>query len=305
MKGERILFVLSLPDGGVAHVATWILELGRRRVVEFCAALIPATGPIRVGSMHYPGWMLKSLPVEDPATGMAMGFGPSEIVADLAKNIVDLRVSAPGLGFRTQFIADADAVDGAVDLSGEQGPGLPYRTQLGAVTGLCGIAGLQGEVAGLGAWETSAIDLCVAPESSAGQGGAPGERSEVGGFSRAWVLLDDVSLAFPIGPPGRGGPFGFGGPERRVMYKPGLETRVSGSAREGLTIEIDNGEASRSWCVHAEDMLETPLVGYLPFSWRLERWWWSRRLPKWQLHLRALSLPDGTRVGVQEEWRLR
>ncbi len=299
MKGERNLFVLSLPGGGVAHVATWILGIGRRQVVEFCATLIPAEGEARLGSTHYPGWMPKTLPVPDVENGMGMAFGSSEIVADLDRNIVDLRMSAPGLGFRTQFIADSDPITGQVDTSGRGNQALPFRALMGAVTGLCGIGGLQDEVAGLGAWEQCAVDLSEGPKAPPGGGQAP-----PGGFSRAWVLLDDISLAFPLGGSSRGGPFAFGGPERRSLLKPGHETRVSGSLKDGLTVTISHAEAERSWTVLAEDVLDAPLVGYLPFSWKLERWWWTRRLPPWRLRLRALRLPDGPRVGLHEEWSL-
>jgi hypothetical protein len=325
LKGERVLFVLALPDGGVAHVATWTLTLGRRRVVEFCATLIPAEGPVHVGAMHYPGWMLKSYSISDTPDDTeamssssggdasdearhrvlsVMGFGSSEIVADRERNIVTLRVSAPGLGFRSQFIANANAIEADVDVSGGKGQGLPYHCFLGTVTGLWGAAGLQGEIAGFGAWETSMVDLRTAPSPNTDGVHAPGpEPNERAiGFSRAWVMLDDVSLAFPVGPTSRGGPFSFGGPARKDIFNPDHTTQVSGSLAKGLHVTIANRELSRSWTVLAEEVLDTPLIGYLPFSWSLERRWLSRRLPQWRLRMYALSLPNGRRVGVYEEW---
>ena len=278
MQGERVLFVMALPDGGVAHVGTWLLQRGRRSMVEVTAAVVPPEGPPRLGSCHYPGWALKSWQPDDES--VAMGFGPSEIVTVPGKGLVDLHLSARDLGFRVRFIGDTDAVmsDGALC-----GGAAPTRSVLGVARGLCGLAGVQSTVDGHAAWETGAFST---------------DGADAAGFSRAWVFDDDIAWAGPAPDPALGGPLDFTGPLRRELFHFEIPRRVSGSLPEGLSLSI----GPRAWTVTAAPLLDLPLVGALPFSWALDRWWLTRREPAWRWRLSALKRADGRRVGVHEQW---
>lgn len=280
MRGERILFVMSLPEGGVAHVATWFLRRGRRRVVEASATIIPREGPPRRGTIHYPGWALKAWQPDDET--VALGFGPSEIITDPQRNIVDLHLSARGVGFRVRFIGSANRMASAHPLcGGEQ----PYVAMFGSCQGLCGVQGTQSQVDGRATWETCSLDTdALAPT----------------GFSRAWAFLDDIAFVTPTPDPGVGGPIDFDGPLRKQLFNAQTPRTVTGRLPGQLQLAI----GPHSWRVEAEDLLDLPLVGALPFSGGVERWWLGRRERPWRWRLRALRLPGGPRVGLQEEWFL-
>ncbi len=280
MRGERILFVMALPDGGVAHVATWLLQRGRRSLVEVTAVVVPAEGPVRRAAIHYPGWMLKTWqPTEQ---SVALGFGPSEIVTEPSKALVDLHLSAPHLGFRVRFIGDTDPASSQSPLCGGE---TPTSSVLGVARGLCGVSGVQTTVEGRAAWETSSLDTAVLEPS---------------GFSRAWVFDDEIAWAGPTPDPELGGPLDFGGPLRKQLWNAVTPRSVEGSLPGELTLKV----GTRAWTVVSEELFDQPLIGALPFSWRLDRWWLSRTERPWRWRLRALRLPGGRRVGLQEEWSL-
>jgi hypothetical protein len=278
MRGERILFVMALPDGGVAHVATWMLRRGRRSLVEVTAAVVPAEGSPRLGACHYPGWALKSWQPDEAS--VALGFGPSEIITEPGKALVDLHLSARNLGLRVRFIGDTNP---AVSESALCGGAEPSQSVLGVAKGLCGVAGVQGEVDGRAAWETASLDTdALGPE----------------GFSRAWVFDDEIAWAAPTPDPARGGALDFTGPLRKELFNARLPRSVEGSLPGRLTLKIGD----RAWSVESETLLDLPLVGVLPFSSKLDRWWVARHERPWRWRLNALRLPGGRRVGVQEEW---
>ena len=299
MQGERILFVMALPDGGVAHVATWLLRRGRRSLVEVTAAVVPAEGAPRLGSCHFPGWALRSWQPDDGI--VALGFGPNEIITEPGKALADLHLSARQLGFRVRFIGDTDPAVSALPLCG--GP-TPYQSVLGVAAGLCGVAGVQSMVEGRAAWETHSLDtdLPDSPDNLSDMALATSEASAESGppasFARAWVFDDEIAWAAPTPDPARGGPLDFTGPLRKELFKVDIPRSVSGRVPGRLQLSI----GQRTWAVDAEPLLDLPLVGVLPFSWALERWWVARRERPWRWRLGALKRPDGRRVGVYEEW---
>ena len=302
MHGERILFVMALPDGGVAHVATWLLQRGRRSLVEVTAVVVPADGPPRVGSCHYPGWALRSWQPDDAS--VALGFGPSEIVTEPGKALVDLHLSAPGLGFRVRFIGDTDPAVSPLPLCG--GPS-PTQSVLGVARGLCGVAGVQGAVDGRAAWEAGSRDTdALASAEATGGAESPGPArddrttAETVGFSRAWVFDDEIAWAAPTPDPATGGPLDFTGPLRKQLFNAETPRAVSGRLPGRLTLTI----ADRAWSVDSEPLLDLPLVGALPFSWALDRWWVARHEVPWRWRLGALRRSDGRRIGVCEQWVL-
>jgi len=280
MRGDRVLFVMSLPDGGVAHVATWFLRRGRRSVVEATATIVPREGAPLHGTVHYPGWALKSWQPDEKT--VALGFGPSEIVTEPAINIVDLRLSAKGLGFRVRFVGSADRMASDAPIGGGS---TPHVAMFGTAQGLCGVHGQQSPIDGRASWETCTLDTDAL--------GPPG-------FSRAWAFQDEIAFVVPTPEPAVGGPIDFDGPLRKELFNRMVPRTVTGSLPGQLELTI----GPRSWQVVTEDLLDLPLIGALPFSGGLERWWLRRRERPWRWRLRALRLPGGPRVGLHEEWSL-
>jgi hypothetical protein len=290
---HRLTLVAPLVAGGHLLVGIWRVPGRWRSCVEVTAQLLQADGKLLTFGTHYPGWMLNESHPEPELT--LLSLGPSDLYLLAPTRLATFRIAVHGFGLAANFTPrrHGDQKD-APRAFWEVGRA---RTLFGLCEGDLAVAGVRATLDGPAFLETCTIDLRDVS-------GAP--------FGRTWGFLPGTPGAAPETYFATSRP----APARELCPE-GYFWRVPvDDPDDKLAVDTDPFEHPLTREGTCAEVRTAPLIGALPFSWSLERWWRKRGAPAWQVTLRTLHAPvdlpagspwgaaPGAVVGLQEEWSL-